>query len=31
MIHYQQMNELIDAGKISKNEINEILKHFNYR
>ncbi len=31
MVHYQQMKELIDEGKISKNEIEETLKHFNYR
>jgi hypothetical protein len=30
MIHYQQMKELIDNGKISKEEIKQALKHFNY-
>jgi hypothetical protein len=30
IIHYQQMQELIDSGKISKKEIKETLKHFNY-
>ena len=30
LIHYQQIKELIDSGKISKEEINEALKHFNY-
>jgi hypothetical protein len=31
MIHYQQVQELIDTGKISKEEIKTTLQHFNYR
>lgn len=30
LIHYQQMNVLIDNGDISKEDIEATLKHFNY-
>lgn len=31
MINYQQVQQLIEDGKISKEEINETLKHFNHQ
>jgi hypothetical protein len=31
IIHYQQMKNLIDTGKITKEDIEATLKHFNYR